>query len=180
VRRPFPLLLLVACSRPSAPLAASKPRVELSATEWTQRCADRIELARLALVRLEPAFEHGQLDVDNSPWNPKLHFEARTDENGLWWANVARGGKHACDGATIARGYSDWRDGTSEIPMLVDRYMRIENDEAWVQADHVPENTAIAFRREMQFALRECLLDARGVTLVKPPPEACDGPMHEH
>jgi hypothetical protein len=179
VIRSLVLLMIVACSRPSSPLAAKQPRVSLTALEWTQRCADRIELARLVLVRLEPAFEHAQLDVDPAPWNPRVHFEVRTGENGLWWANVARGPFSCKDPEKTdktARGFSDWRDGYSEFPMLVDRYMRIGADEAWLQADHVPDNTAIAFRREMQFALRECLLDAQGVTLLAPPPGVCSGP----
>lgn len=165
--------MLAACHAKPSPIATSQqhPRVRLTATEWTARCRDRIDLVRIALARIEPAFNDAKLDVDDKPWNPRLHFEARTGENGLWWASVMCG-QHPCEHDDV-RGFVDWRDGTSEIPMLVDRYMRIGDDVAWLQADHVPENTAIAFRREMQFALRECLLDAQGVALAKPPANLC-------
>jgi hypothetical protein len=146
--------------------------VQLTAAQWTERCRDRIEIARLALVKLDPAFASAKLDVESAPWHPTLHFEARTGEAGIWWANVERG-KHPCSEQPDQRGFSEWRDNPSTLPMVVARSMRFENDVAWLEAANVPENTAIAFRREMQFALRECLLDARGVTLEKPPPDLC-------
>jgi hypothetical protein len=182
MRARFALLLVAAsCARPSPLLQAQQhPRVRLTATAWIERCRGRIEVARLALVRLEPAFDHLKVDVNDAPWNPRIDFETRIGENGLWWGGVMRG-HHPCDqderghrNLSETRGFSEWRDSTSEFPMLVDRKMRIGEDVAWFQADHVPDNTAIAFRREMQLALRECLLDAQGVTLAKPPPDLCD------
>jgi len=165
------LLLVAACAKPT-PQLAKPARVTLTASEWVARCGDRIELARLQLARLERAFDNAKLEVDARPWHPTLHFEARTGENGLWWANVERG-QHPCDEERL-RGFVEWRDGTeSDTRWMVDRYMRIGGDVAWVQADHVPQNTAIAFRREFQFALRECLLDAQGVALATPPPDLC-------
>src|SRR5262245_33456897 len=144
------VLAMAACHGRRSPLleAQRHPRAHLTAKEWLKSCGDRIELARLALVRLEPAFNDTKVELDDAPWNPRIHFETRTGENGLWWGTVARG-EHPC-AEDHQRGFTDWRDGTAEFPMMVDRQMRIGGDVAWLQADHVNENTAIAFRREMQ------------------------------
>jgi hypothetical protein len=173
----FVWIFVLACAEPRAATPVPpKPRAELSTTQWTERCRQRIDLARLALVRLDDAFAEAAIDIDTSPWNPGLRFEARRG-SGYWQAHVEHGRGPCIDFDVDDPEYNNmpWRDGTSVHRVAVDRIMRMDGDEAWLQAAHVPEQTAIAFRRELQRALRECLVDARGVALADPPAGMCNG-----
>src|SRR5262245_50720565 len=61
-------LLLAACSHP----VPTRPVEPLSGGQWTVRCAERIEIARLALVPLDRAFAAVELQIDAAPWHPTL------------------------------------------------------------------------------------------------------------
>jgi hypothetical protein len=169
----FAYVVIAGCAG-SAPLV-QPPRDELSATQWTRRCGDRIELARMMLVRYEPAFVDATLAIDTSPWNPSLRFEARRGAD-YWQASVQHGRGACIDFDIDDDSYNNmaWRDGSSADRVLVDRIMRLDGDEAWLQANDTLVTTAYAFRRELEFALRECLLDAQGVALVDPPAGLCN------
>ncbi|HEX5058357.1 MAG TPA: hypothetical protein VFV99_03310 [Kofleriaceae bacterium] len=126
-------------------------------------------------MRLDYGFADATVGIDNSPWNPSLRFEARTGD-GYWQASVEHG-RGACIDFDIddpAYNNMPWRDSSSADHVLVDRIMRLGGDEAWLQANAVSTTSAIAFRRELQFALSECLLDARGVELADPPDGLCN------
>jgi hypothetical protein len=146
----------------------------MTSTQWTARCSARIEIARLALVRVDRAFHDATLQVDPAPWNPHLRFEARV-RDGYWEAAVERGRGPCIDFDIDDPDYNNmpWRDGSSASRVLVDRIMRLDGDEAWLQANRVSSSSAIAFRREFQRALLGCLEDARGVYLADPPPGMC-------
>jgi len=176
--RPAWLVLVAACGGRSPSPMPPPPRVTLSTPEWTRRCGVRIELARIALARLDPGFADASLAIDGSPWNPSLRFEARRADgrDGYWQANVEHGRGPCIDFDIDDDSYNNmpWRDGSSASNVQVDRIMRMDGDEAWLQANGVPPATAIAFRREIQLALRECLLDARGVELANAPAGICN------
>lgn len=152
-------LIGAACTHPQA----APPRAHMTATQWTKQCSDRIEIARLALVPLDPAFADAKLDIDTDPSHPTVHFEARTGEAGIWWSNVKHG-HHPCE--RVPPGFTDWRDNPSDLPTQVARTMRRDGDVAWLEANAVSPASALAFRREMERALAACVADARDVELA--------------
>ena len=166
-------LLLAACGHPVAPLPPAEP---LTSTQWVARCSERVEIARLSLVRLDRAFDRASLDLDPAPWNPRLRFEVRGDGAGYWQAAVEHGRGACIDFDIDDPAYNNmaWTDGSSASRVLVDRIMRLGGDEAWLQANRVSRASALVFRREFQRALLGCLHDARGVALADPPAGLCD------
>jgi hypothetical protein len=162
--RSLAVLMVVACRE--RPPQAPAPRVKLTVEDWLARCRDRVELARIAVARLEPEIKNGAVELDGSSWNPAVDFEARI-AGGVLTAGVAHGPKPCRDPSRPPRPARvvDWHDFAVQSPTDFQSAMRIGDDRAGLYVKLVSEDTAVAFRREMQFALRECVLDAAGVPI---------------
>jgi hypothetical protein len=158
------LLVLAACGGTQP---TPRPPRAMNADEWVRRCADYLEVARLALARVDPAFGEGKLALDNSPFHPSLRFDVAI-EGGEYRTSVERG-RHPCidfDSDDPSWINLPWSDGRT--PRF--RIRRIDGNEAWLDTDpKAPDTTAVVFRREMEHALERCLVDARGVKLADPP-----------
>src|SRR6185503_656820 len=103
-------LVLAACGQ-AAPPVAPAPRVELSTGQWVAACEARIQLAARLLQRLDPAFADGTFEIDPSPWNPRVRFDARREGDGYWQAQVEHGRGACIDFDTDDPAYNNmpWR-----------------------------------------------------------------------
>ena len=156
-------LVLAACSaaKPVRPIAP------MTTDEWVRRCSDRFEVARLAVAHVDKAFSAGAVTVDALPHNPHVRFDLNVAPDGYFGAQVEHGKFPCIDFDPIPT--IDWKHGGHDI--VLSRRRRLDGDEAWIEGNRVSPATAAMFRREMERAIDDCLLDARGVELAKPPPE---------
>ena len=157
VRAAIAVAVLCAACKP-----ANAPRVKPTSAEWVARCTERVELARLALVRLSADFKDVFVET-NASMAPSVRWVANGRKT--WYAFVGHGTR--CPSTKTIR-TTEWRDEPGYS------WMQIDNDCALIQGASGDETVKVAFRREMQFALRECLLDARGLPAVAPEVEDDD------
>ena len=155
------VVVLAACSaaKPAPPV---RP---MTTAEWIRRCADRVEVARLVVARVDKTFGDAEITVDSSPWNPRVRFDLSIKPDGYFGAQVQHGSFPCLDFDPTPT--VPWKHGGHDI--VLSRMRRLEGDEAWVEGNRVAPATAAVFGREMERALEACLLDARGVPLGKPP-----------
>ena len=152
MRRLAVWIVLVACSAPA--------RTPHSPADWSSSCGARIEAARKTLAL------GGATKIDATPWNPSVRFEVHVGD-GYYEASVQHGRNPCIDFDSDEPSFTNlkWSDGASATKVAVDRIRRMDGDEAMMQADKVPRETAERFRSAFEGALESCLQDARGVKL---------------
>ncbi|HEY2369447.1 MAG TPA: hypothetical protein VGH87_23780 [Polyangiaceae bacterium] len=154
MRRLFVIAAIAACSAPAKSPASS------SVTEWTSRCAARLEGARTKLAL------GGATKIDPSPWHPIVRFEVHA--GGGYYEAIVSHGRGACidfdsDDPTFTN--LPWSNASFASKVALDRLRRMNGDEASVQADKVPRETIAPFRAAFEGALEACLSDARAVPI---------------
>lgn len=154
MRRLLVIAAIAACSAPAKSPAAS------SVTEWTSRCAARLEAARTKLAL------GGVTKVDATPWYPVVRFEVHVG-GGYYEAAVSHGRDACSDFDSDDPSFTNlaWSNGSFASKVALDRIRRMNGDEASAQADEVPRATIEPFRAAFEGALEACLNDARAVPL---------------
>ena len=148
------VIVAVACGAPAKSPASS------SVAEWTSRCSARLDAARTTLAL------GGAMKIDASPWHPVVRFEVHVGD-GYYEAAVSHGRDACSDYDSDDPSFTNlaWSNGSFASRVALDRFRRMNGDEAWVQADKVPADTIARYRAAFESALDTCLSDARAVPI---------------